>query len=201
MLDEMEVWDEAVLPTAEAGVSEAAVVVDFFAPSASGVGLIRPSVASSWQPAAQQLQSQPSAGVFAQSAGLPVPEAPPQPELDASLRVVAVGSAGFQPALVMLTEGQPDQFVPEQPGQVAEVALSAPELDLSWDDDAENGEAMTAEGDEGSEQVAAAAEEFVAVETGSNLDLGEIALDASETQAVEMPPFEEGDDVGIDIDL
>jgi len=212
MLDEMEIWEEAA-PNADEAAA-APPTAEFFSPAPNGVGLIRPSMESSWQPAAREQQAQLSAGVFAESAGLPTPAGPPWPEIDPSLRVVAVGSPAFRPELVMLTEGQPDQYTPPPVNGQHEVALTAPEVELAWDDGDAEGDAPAAEeididadmqggaeSDAGDGEVGDDQEEFVAVETGSNIDLGEMGLDGAETQAVEMPPFEDGEDIGIDIDL
>ncbi len=214
-LEEFELWDDMSAPAVpqEEENAPAGAASEFFAAAVGGVGLIRPSVASSWQPSVRELHSQVAGGMFTESAGLPVPASAPRPEIDPALGVAAVGSAAFKPSLVMLTEGQPVQF--EAPPPVPAAASGSDEDEeagaedvVLFDGEAQQADSAEAEADGWDEESASIEEaagyepeEFVAVETGGDMDLGQMGLEGDETQAVEMPPFEEGDDLGIDVDL
>ena len=181
-----------------------AVGADFFSPAAGGVGLFRPTLVAEWQAAQVDLTTVPAGERFAASAGLGAPGEAPRPVLDAAMRVVGLG-AGFKPTLVRLTEaGESAEFgatMPDAGDEAAEVsAPSDVDVDMGFEpaeDDGFSVDVGDADLDMGSLAEDAASETEEVELPGVDVDLGE----GGDTLAVDLPPFDEGEDDGIDVEL
>jgi len=205
-LDEFEVWDTAGEGMAGDSSSDASDASDFFSAHPTGVGLYRRSFENPWQPSVNPIDSQPAGEMFAASAGLPAPASLPRPDLDPGLRVVGADDPSFQPELVLLTDATPHVAVsdvsPEPSPQFESFDIDGDDVgedDVGEDDVGEEDLDMGSLADD--EPAGDGPEEFVSVETGSEIDISGEDFGGGETQAVEMPPFEDDADHGIDVEL
>ena len=208
-LGELEEFEEGVMDVAlEESAPAAAVGAEFFTPAPGGAGLFRPSNIVEWQAANVDLTTVPAGEQFAASAGLASPGQAPRPALDHAAKIAGLGG-GYTPVLVRLTPAEPSEFGSTMPDAVQANDVEPPaHLDADFEVD------VAAESDAGFNPDGEAAADL---EDADDIDLGSIADDVEsgeadlggveieigagdDTQAVDLPPFDPGEDDDIDLD-